>query len=145
MKSAPSLNSGLASPFEQFFLVLGVVYGLPMVFGAPAPQATEHLLSPLLVHVWATFLAGGCLTALIGTHWEQLGHLANRRTRNDTSLLLERLGLVAAGVGTLIYAIGLVLIGFPGFLAFAYGLACFWRAGQITLWIRAAIRDKGIR
>jgi hypothetical protein len=135
VQPAPHLASG-RGPFEQFFLALGLVSGVPLLFGAPPPKSIAELLSPLLVHVWALFLVFGCMTALIGVWWTE---------RTD----VEALGLVSVGVGSLIYAIGIIYTALPGAglavgYVIAYGGACFWRADQIRRFMRAARRARGI-
>jgi hypothetical protein len=131
----PALDSG-RGPFEQFFLGLGLVAGLPLLFGAPPPRSVAQLLSPTLVHVWAAFLVFGCITALVGVWWVR-------------RLDVEQLGLVSVGVGSLIYGIGLITSGLPGSgvavgYVLAYGAACFWRALQIQRAERLARRNLDI-
>lgn len=144
--SARPLDSG-RNPFELFLLALGLLSGLPLLWGAPPPRSTAQLLSPLLVHVWAAFLVGGCVVALVGVWWTWLGWVFRAAAKESTGLLLEQLGLVSVGVGTVIYGIGLIAADVPGSgfaagLTFAYGLACFWRAVQIQRWVRAAISEQ---
>jgi hypothetical protein len=141
--SAPALDSS-RNPFELFTLGLGLLSGLPLLFGVPAPGSTNALLGPVLVHVWAWILVAGCATALIGVWWTWFGWCPWVRPTPGTGLLVERVGLVAVGVGTLIYAVA-ILAEAPGFrwlpaaIVAAYGLACWWRAFLIQRWIRAAI------
>jgi hypothetical protein len=136
------------NPFELLLLVLGLVSGLPLLWGAPAPGSAAELLGPVLVHVWAYMLVLGCLTALAGVWWtwpaRWIHHLHPRAV---TGLLIEQVGLVAVGVGTLVYGIGIVALdsqgrGLAAGISFGYGLACFWRAGQIQHWVRAAIFEQ---
>lgn len=139
------------NPFELFLLGLGLVSGLPLLWGAPSPGSAAELLGPVLVHVWSYILVFGCVTALVGvwwTWWSWLGrwfpHLC---LRSVTGLLIEQVGLVAAGVGTTIYGVALVRLDTQGRslaagIAFGFGLACFWRAAQIQRWIRAAIFEQ---
>ena len=149
----PPLDSG-RHPFELFVLFLGMVSGAPLLFGAPAPGTTTELLGPGLARVWGWILVGGCLVALIGvwwTWWAWLGRLWHRiHPAERDGLLIEQVGLVAVAVGTLIYAIGVILADtppgtdavarvIPAALVGALGLACVWRAGQIQRWVRAAI------
>lgn len=143
------LDSG-RNPFELFLLGLGLLSGLPLLLGAPAPKSTAELLSPLLVHAWAAILVGGTITALLGVWWTALGFLRRWRPRfrfqATTGLLIEQLGLVSVGVGTLIYGVGIIATGVTGRgyatgIVFAYGLACFWRAVQIQRWVRAMVRE----
>jgi hypothetical protein len=111
---------------------------------SPRPGSTNALLGPVLVHVWAWILVAGCATALIGVWWTWFGWCPWVRPTPGTGLLVERVGLVAVGVGTLIYAAA-ILAEAPGFrllpaaIVAAYGLACWWRAFLIQRWIRATI------
>lgn len=146
MTPVRSLDSG-RNPFELFLLGLGLLAGLPLLWGSPPPRSTEQLLSPFLVHVWAAFLVGGCVVALVGVWWRWLGWVFRSEAKHSTGLLLEQLGLVSVGVGTIIYGIGIIASGVPGSglavgLTFAYGLACFVRTGRIQRWVRAAIREQ---
>jgi hypothetical protein len=144
--SVPALDSG-RNPFELFLLGFGLLAGLPLLFGAPPPRSTAHLLSPFLVHFWAGFLVVGCSVALVGVWWRWLGRLFRFNARISTSLALEQFGLVSVGVGTTIYGIGIISTNVPGtgvavWFVFAYAVAAFWRTTQIQLWVRAAIREQ---
>lgn len=147
MHTPRPLDSG-RNPFELFLLGFGLLAGLPLLWGAPPPHSTAELLSPFLVHVWASFLVGGCLVALTGVWWRLLGRLVLRKeTRVSTGLLLEQLGLVSVGAGLAIYGVGIIAIHVPGTsvavgFVFAYGVACFWRAAQIQRWVQATVQDQ---
>jgi hypothetical protein len=137
------------NPFELFLLFLGLASAFPLLWGAPTPGSTAELLGPVLVRVWGYILVFGCLTALTGVWWTWLGRLFHRRTKPQevAGLLIEQVGLVAVGVGTLVYGVGLIGLDTQGRgvvvgIAFGWGLACFWRAGQIQRWVRAAIREQ---
>lgn len=145
----PQLDRG-RQPFELFVLVLGLVVGWPLLLGAPTPGSTTELLGPVWARVWAWILVIGCLIALIGvwwTWWNRLQRWFPRISlRTSTGLLIEQVGLVAVGVGTLIYAIGVVSAAggdtgrfVPAGLVAGLGMACVWRAGQIQRWVRATI------
>lgn len=136
-------------PFELFVLAWGLVVALPLLVGAPAPGSTTELLGPTLARVWAFILAGGCLVALVGAWWTWWGWLGRRfpRVRPSliTGLLVEMVGLVAVGVGASIYAVGVLdqaglAAGVPAGIVGGFGLACWWRSGQIYRWVTATIR-----
>lgn len=138
-------------PFEVFVLFLGLVTGLPLLWGAPVPGSTTELLGPALAHVWAWILVLGCLCALTGawwTWWAWLGRWwARIRPTPVAGLLIEQVGLVAVGVGTGIYAIGVIVAAgdehvIPAGIVGAFGLACWWRVAQIQRWVGAAVRGR---
>lgn len=138
-------------PFEMLVLGLGLLVGAPLLFGAPTPGSTEELLGPVAVKVWAWLLVGGCWVALTGawwTWWRRVDRWWPRAAnlRHDTGLLVEMVGLVAVGVGQVVYAVGVIEgLDTPGrqlpaaFIA-GFGLACWWRAGQIWRWSRRVVR-----
>lgn len=141
----PILDSG-RHPFELFVLVLGQVAGLPLLLSDPAPGSTTALLGPVLARVWGGMFAGGCLIALIGVLWAPIRRRMGRRVHAGTGLLCEQVGLVALGTGTLIYAIGLMVMpgpvsnrALPMALVGALGLAAFTRSWQIGSYIGQAI------
>lgn len=145
----PTLDSG-RHPFELFVLFLGLVVGSPLLWGAPTPGSTTELLGPVWARAWAWILVTGCLVALMGVWWTWWSWLSRWLFRLDlrtsTGLLIEQVGLVAVGVGTLIYAVGVVTADgetgrfIPAGLVAGLGLACWWRAGQIQRWVHATIR-----
>lgn len=148
----PPLDSG-RNPFELFVLLLGVISGFPLLLGAPAPGSTTALLGNQLAFVWGCILCGGCIVALVGVWWTWWGWVARwrglgrMRLTEATGLAIEQVGLVAVGVGCMIYAYGVHRAGEPpgryiaAALVCALGLACWWRAGQIRRWVKAAIRE----
>lgn len=146
----PRLDSA-RHPFEQFVLILGMVIGAPLLFGAPTPGSTTALVGPILAHVWAWMLVGGCLIAFVGSWWTWsawAGHWWSRwRPRPSSALMIEQIGLVALGGSSLVFAYGAVaavgwdepsrLVG-PALVA-GMGLAGLWRARQIRRWLRFTI------
>lgn len=144
----PPLDSA-RHPFELFVLFLGLVVGAPLLFGAPTPGSTTEALGPVLVRIWAWLLVGGCLLALTGawwTWWAWLGRwMPHWRPSVLSGLLIEQVGLIATGVGTLVYTVGVFDAGgrraaITAALLGGWGLACFWRARQIRRWVRATER-----
>ena len=145
----PPLDSG-RNPFELFVLGFSLVVGAPLLWGAPRPGSTTELLGPRLASVWGLILVFGCTVALAGvwwTWWAWLGRwVASFKPRVGTGLLIEQVGLVAAGVGDVIYAIAVAGAGPRGALAAAivggFGCACWWRAWLIQRWVRATISEQ---
>lgn len=136
--------------FELYLLFLGMVTGLPLLWGAPPPTSTEALLNPVEVKVWAFLLVGGCAVALVGvwwTWWAWLSRFApGVRPNLATGLLLEQVGMVGVAVGTLIFAYAIVAVGGSPLIAgivLGFGLACTTRAVRIRRWVRATIRRNG--
>lgn len=153
----PGLDSA-RHPFEQFVLFLGLIVGWPLLFGAPTPGSTSALLGPVLARVWAWLLVGGCVIALAGSWWTWLGGFGRWwprwSPRATSAVLIEQVGLVAMGGGSVVYAYGIAAaVGFeePARLVGAglvagLGFAALWRARQIRRWIRftlAQVTDGG--
>lgn len=148
----PPLDSG-RNPFELFVLGFSLIVGMPLLWGAPTPGSTTALLGEDLARVWASILVGGCLVALVGvwwTWWAWLGRwLDSFVPRAGTGLLTEQVGLVAVGVGDLIYAVAVITAdaggrsGIGAAIVGGFGLACWLRAGLIHRWVRAVIRQQG--
>jgi hypothetical protein len=143
----PLLDSG-RNPFELFVLGFSLVFCLPLLWGAAPPGSATALLGPVLVHVWAAFLVFGCTLALTGIWWTWWGWLRrwlhHWRPRAATGLLIEQVGLVAVGVGDVIYAIAVFAAPgsrgrIAGAIILGFGLACFWRAWHIQRWVRAIV------
>lgn len=121
-------------PFEIFLLIACVAAGIPLLFGAPPPTSISASLPDWARLVWAAFLGGGAVVALVGMSWPR---------KTGTGIILEQIGLVAVGNACLFYAACvLVLVGhsgaFPAGINGAFGIACIWRYVQIELAIRAA-------
>lgn len=148
----PPLDSG-RNPFELFVLGFSLVVGFPLLWGAPTPGSTTELLGPGLARVWGVILVLGCLVALTGvwwTWWAWAGRWLSRfQPHVGTGLLTEQVGLVAVGVGDVIYAIAVVtsdaadsrsLVGAA--IVGGFGGACWWRAYQIQRWVTATIREQ---
>lgn len=146
-----TLDSG-RNPFELFVLGFSLLVGLPLLWGAPTPGSTTELLGPSLARVWGVILVFGCLTALVGVWWTWCawaGRFWPRwRPRAGTGLLVEQVGLVAVGVGDVIYAIAVSGIAqnrrplIAAAIVGGFGLACFARAWLIQRWVRATIEDQ---
>jgi hypothetical protein len=135
--------------FELYLLILGLVTGAPLLWGAPPPMSAAALLDPVQVKLWAVLLVGGCFVALIGVWWTWWAWLARFhpgiRPSLATGLLLEQVGLVAVAVGTIIFAYAIVAVGGSPLVAglvLGFGLACATRAVRIRRWVKASIRQQ---
>ncbi|TFV90379.1 hypothetical protein [Blastococcus sp. CT_GayMR16] len=152
-EAARPLDSARDNPFELFVLYLGLLVGAPLLFGAPTPGSTAELLGVFWGRVWAWLLVGGCLIALTGawwTWWCWCGRWWPRiKPVASTGLLIEQLGLIAVGFGTVIYAIGVIAAGgdsgryVPAGLVASLGLASLWRARRIRRWAKAVLHAAG--
>lgn len=137
--------------FELYLLFLGLISGLPLLWGGgPPPMSAAALLSPVELKVWACLLVGGCGVALVGVWWTWWAWLARFnsgiRPSLATGLLLEQVGMVSVAVGTMIFAYAIVAVGGSPLLAgivLGFGLACATRAVRIRRWVRATIRRNG--
>jgi hypothetical protein len=114
-----------ADPRAVFILVMCVVSGVPLVQGHATPGSVNSQLNPYQVVVWGALLVFGALVTLIGTF--------NQRV---TGIILEQIGSVAVGFACLIYAAAIaaqigVLGTVPALIVLGFGLACFWRWGQL--------------
>lgn len=129
-------------PFELFVLICGLVAGIPLILGNARPGSTAALLDPFLLSLWSWTLTVGCAVALVGVFWPG---------RPETALLVEQIGLVAVGVGVVVFAYGVLASSagpgrfVPAALTGGFGLACWWRAVQIQLWVRSALRERGMQ
>lgn len=119
-------------PRALFVLVLCVIVGVPLIFANATPGSIASQLPPVAIVAWGCMLSGGSLLSLLG---------ATRQTVNG--VIVEQVGSVALGFACLIYAgaiwaavqwAGSVPMG----ILFAFGLASFWRWGQLQGYLRAA-------
>jgi len=120
-------------PFEIFILVVCVAVGVPILFGNPPPPSVDALMPVWTRLVWAVLVAGGAATALIG-----IG-LPNRLA----GVLVEQVGLVGVGVGTVVYSVCSFLyndldLALPASIIMAFGVACLWRWLQLERLISLA-------
>lgn len=120
-------------PFEIFMLVVCVVVGLPILFGNPPPPSVDALMPLWARIIWSVLVAGGALTALIGVALPQ--RLAG--------VFVEQVGLVAVGVGTVVYALcsfvyNDIQLALPAAMILAFGVACLWRWVQLERLIALA-------
>lgn len=119
--------AGPPNPFESYLLVICVAQGFAVVFGYTRPASIDALLPPVLRLVWGSLLLIGGIAAVVGLYWP--GDALD-------SILIKRVGLLAAGGGTLAYGVALMTLGPPAFIAslfnLCFTLACYVRAAQVT-------------
>lgn len=148
----PRLDSA-RHPFEQFVLFLGTAAGLPLMLGvAPQPGTTSAILGDILVRLWAALLFGGCATAWLGSWWDKtacLGRWWHRwKPRPTSSLLIERVGLIALGGSCVVYVYGIIAAGGASSrlvtvaLIIGLGLAALYRSRQISKWVSWTVAAK---
>ena len=118
-------------PRALFVLMLCVVSGVPLIFANATPGSIASQLPAPAIVAWGIMLAGGSLLSLLGTM---------RQTVNG--VIVEQVGSVALGFACVIYA-GAIwakvqwLGSVPMFFLLAFGLASFWRWGQLQAYLRA--------
>jgi hypothetical protein len=122
MKPEPSSRH----PLIVFLLSLCFLSGSGIALGGPAPGSINEQLSREGVYLWATMLAAGAGTVLIG-----LALQANH-ARLVVGVLLEQVGVVALGFAAIIYsAAAFGVVGWSGTLpagvTFTFGVACLYR------------------
>lgn len=138
MSPARKLND--RNPFEIYLLVVAVVTSVPVMLGvAPKPGSIIEQLPGWPAQVWATTLAVGSLMALAGIAWKRPGW----PLISVTGLLLERVGLFAAGTATTFYSVAVVRTAgisalIPAGLMLAFGLASLVQARKIGKVLRSS-------
>lgn len=138
MSPARRLND--RNPFEIYLLVVAVVTSVPVALGvAPKPGSILEQLPGWPAQIWATTLALGSLTALAGIAWKRPGW----PLISVTGLLLERVGLFAAGAATTFYAVAVMLTAgrsalIPAGFMLAFGLASLAQARRIGTVVRTS-------
>lgn len=118
-------------PFELFTMALCAFVGLPLLAGDARPGSINELLPDWAADIWGGMLVLGAITALVGIFWR------NR----VTGIVLEQVGLMAVGLGTLFYGVGVGLsVGQDGIYAmifvFGFGTSCIWRYFQLARFLR---------
>lgn len=126
--------AGPANPFEAFMLSLCLLQGLLVLTGAARPTSMMEALPHPVRLTWAALLFCGGTLAVSGLYWP---------LDPFTGVEVKRVGMIAAGFGTLAYGVALLLsYGPPGLLAatsnFAFTAACLTRVVQVTRGLRVA-------
>jgi hypothetical protein len=124
-----------ADPRAVFILALSAFGGVSALAIKAAPETLEAVLPRWAVLVWGLLLVIGSVTTLLGMA---------RQTLNG--IITEQVGSVTVGATTVFYsAIALWVIG-PNAVAgispiLGWGIACFWRWGQLQSLIRRSYRE----
>jgi hypothetical protein len=118
--------AGPANPFEVYLLGACIVQGYAVLTRVAQPHSLQDLLPPWLRLMWGALLLIGGVLSVGGLYW--IDPL--------TGIEVKRVGLVAAGGGTLAYGIALLAFGPQGFVAaatcIAFSIACVVRVRQVT-------------
>lgn len=104
-------------------------------FTAPSPTSIDRLYPAWMTATWYVLLGAGGLVGLAGVAWRSL----------IVTLYLERASMIAIGAGAGMYALAVFYVGgwraiVGGGLIACWSAASVWRAGQITLDLRAIAR-----
>lgn len=123
-----------ADPRVVFILALCVISGVPLAIGHATPGSIDAKLNHVWVIIWGVMLVFGSLATLIGI-----------LKLDADGILLEQIGSVAVGGASIMYgAVILATITWqgtvPSLVFVAFGLACFWRWGQLQALIHQARR-----
>lgn len=125
-----------ADPRAVFILALSVFSGLTALALEAAPESLQAVLPRWGVILWGVLLCVGSAVTLAGMA---------RQTVNG--IISEQVGSVAVGVTTVYYSsLAFYQIGWDALqnigIILAWGLACFWRWGQLQALINASA-EKG--
>jgi hypothetical protein len=114
-----------ADPRAVWVMALFVLSGILLVFVGATPGSINAQLDPVWVVIWGLMLVLGALTTLVGI------------AKLDTDgILLEQVGSVSMGGACVVYA-GAIFgtVGWagsvPALVVGGFGLASFWRWGQL--------------
>ena len=116
-------------PRAMFILLLCVVVGVPLIFANATPGSITARLDQPWIITWGVMLSGGSLLALTGSLRQTAG-----------GVIIEQIGSVALGFACLMYA-GAIwftvhwLGSVPICIVLGFGLASFWRFGQLQAYL----------
>lgn len=123
-------------PRALFVLVMALVSGLPLFFGVIEPGSIDEALPTWAVLAWAAALVVGAATSLTGMSMQTL-----------LGVILEGVGSIAVGAATVFYGAVILLEvpfrsgAFPAAIILGWGLANFWRWGQLRAYLTRAERE----
>lgn len=133
-RSTINRPAGPINPFELYLLAVCAIQGIAVLARIARPTSIETALTPPagLRIIWAALLIVGGVAGVAGLLW----------TDPFTGIEVKRIGLIAAGFGTLAYGVALLAFGPQGWFAAAFNLAftiaCITRTIQVTRRLTAA-------
>jgi hypothetical protein len=121
-----------ADPRAVFILLFSVFSGLTSLALSNGPQSLELVLPYWAVATWGVVLCLGSAITLLGMLFQSLN-----------GIITEQIGSVMIGAAATFYPVVALYVVGPGALQsvtiiFAWGLACFWRWGQLQVLIHDA-------
>lgn len=125
----------LDKPFELFLLALCLLQGVGILLTGPPPESISAILDQRLILLWGGLLAIGSFAALLGIFW---------RGRIISSYIIEQVGLILCGGGTLVYGLAVFNLAswrgsFAGGISLAFSLACVVRTRTLQRLIREMV------
>lgn len=124
-------------PFELLFLFVTLLTAVGgMLAKQVRPGSLQEGMGPTGTMLWYLFLLLSSLAALVGIIWPE----------RATGLLLEAVGLLIAGLCTVLYAVGALILlrahaGFAAGMLFGYGAAAIWRARDIRKFLVTVAKE----
>lgn len=115
-----------SDPRAVFVLALCIFAGVPLIFGLTDSGSLDAYLPKWAIAIWGLLLVGGAAGSLVGM-----------ARQTPLGILVEQVGSVVVGVGTIYYALA-TIFAFHVFtpstaITLAWGLSCFWRWGQLEV------------
>lgn len=121
----------LEYPFEVLIAIAAVLGSIGSLASAP-PASIQNLLTPPFQVLWNAYL-------LVGGFLIMSGLFLRSDRRPVGGIRLEKSGLFAVGLGSLVYAMALLLADTISFYAFftllGLGIACFLRIAQVNRYV----------
>lgn len=120
-------------PFELLLIILCVIGSPAIIWGSATPGSIQAALSSTEQDIWGGILMFGGVVSLAGVLWP----------KRTNGLLMEQVGMVAIGVGMVMYCVAVgVTNGVTGLFASSLSgmiaLACFIRWGMIQKSLKRA-------
>lgn len=120
--------------FEVFASSLGVLGGLPLMFGQVKPSSVDALLPHTVVQVWGAVLTFGCLAVFLGIYHSSRKHYPDK----IFWMRVEAVGLTALAYFCYLYVLCLLLVAFQSawvgiMIILAFGATCHVREATINI------------